>query len=352
MIKIIDRIDLLNEIKSEWDDLLSLSIDSTPFQSHEFITSSWHVMNTHKCTLYVMIYSCDKDNEVQAIFPFYIDSKGLLRFINDRHVDFCDAIILNKVKHDYHLWDEINKYISLEKRIRGVMLCNLMSSSLILSYFHYFLSPSVIYCHNAYARLQIDKANEFKHFSLSIPYLNGSERKKIRYWSNRLKDFTLNVYSISKIQYPKELIRNITEVMISKGWRDRKYLQLILPIVEKLYDQGLAELFVTFSSSLPVAVKIFLRRPNNPEYISWLLFYIEMEYNQYNMIQSVEYFSKDGGVYNFARGTYGYKMKMFRPVVHNLYTLRWSRSIWGQLGDLCAMNLYHVKQIVKKIIRK
>ena len=352
MIRVIDKIDELQEKQSDWKNLLLRSSESTPFQSIEFISSSWDVMNTKNCSLYIVIYSSNHDNEVQAIFPFYIDHRGFLRFINDRHADFCEAIILDKVKRDYHLWDEVYKYIYSDKKVRGVVFSNLRAISLCLPYFHYFFSPSFVYCQNAYARLNIGKASEGEHFSTLIPNLNGAERKKIRYWYNRVKGYTLIDFTISQSLYPKDLIDNITQVMISKGWRNEQYMQFILPIVERLYNCGLARIFVTYDSNTPIAAKIFLKNSDTQEYISWLLFYIGKEFNQYNMLQSVEYISRDGGVYNFARGTYGYKMKMLRPVVHNLYTLRWSRSLWGQIGDLFAMNLYHIKQIIKKIIRK
>lgn len=351
MIRIIDKIDILQEIKIDWDRLLSISSDSTPFQSHEFITSSWNVMNSKECSLYVMMYTCDRDKELQAIFPFYIDRKGILRFINDRHSDFCDAIILNSVRQDYHLWEEVTTCILSRSDVKKICLRNIRSGSVVGPYFRYFFQTSSEYAENAYSTLIVNPCTSGEHFSSNLQFLTGREKQKLRQISKKITNLTFKVFDVSTDE-AKDVLNSLVKEMSESGTRRNSYINQLMPIVLDLLAHELASIFVTYCDGNAVALKVFLHEKKSKEYISWLMFYVDKKYNQYNIIQSIEYIANSGGIYNFARGVYGYKMEKFRPQIHNLYTLRWSRSLIGQIGDLFAMNLYHIKQIVKKIIRK
>ena len=351
MIKIIDKIDLLDGIKLDWEDMVAKSSNTTPFQSYAYVRASCESMNMEKQSLFIMLYFSIKENKLQAIFPLYIDHSHTLRFINDIHTDFCDAIILDSVKGDYHLWEEIVMSIFQRTDIKSICLRNLRSSSAINAYFKYFFRPSLEYADNAYSMLSINPCVSGEHFSNCLCFLTGRERQKLRQISKKITDLGFRVFDCMTDD-SRKILDDLICKMLELGIRENKYIQEILPIVYDMWRSRLASVFVTYKNDMPVALKVFLHNKNSKEYISWLMFYTDKKCNQYNIIQSLEHISKVGGIYNFARGVYGYKMEKFRPQIHNLYTFRWSRSIWGQLGDLCAMNLYHVKQIVKKIIRK
>ena len=90
-IKIVLEIQDLEIIKDSWCDLFASSGDNA-FQSFEFNYYSWvtelskNILN-RLCV--VMLY--DKER-VSTILPLYIDSRKRLRFINDKHADFCDVL--------------------------------------------------------------------------------------------------------------------------------------------------------------------------------------------------------------------------------------------------------------------
>ena len=351
MITIIEDIPTLEIYREKWNELLTMAGDFTPFQTFDYVYSAWKIMPPHNGKLYILCYVCQKDNKLLAICPFYIDTKRTLRFINDIHTDFCDVIVCEESRDDYHLWEDIFEYIKSDKNILRVELINIVSDSFLLSFGRYFMIPSVVYCSNAYSILGIEKQESNANYLRSLQLSNSVDRNRLKKISNKLKDYDFQLFSYPT-EFPKIIVEKIIEKMVDINIRDSSYCDKIIKLVETLYNNELLSLYFTKIKDEYVAVNIFLNSTKSHHYYNWLVFYEDKKYNLYNLLQSIEYISKSGGYINFCRGLYEYKMRNFRPAVYNLYTLRWSKSIWGQIGDLFAMNLYHMKQIVKKIIRK
>ena len=349
MIKIVDNIEVLQKYRDRWEILLQNDSSASVFQSFDFILSAWETMCSNDVVLCVVLYS--SQSELQAIFPFYIDETSTLRFIYDTHTDFCDAIVSDSVKTNYHLWEEVSSYVLSRSDVKKICLKNIRTHASICPYFRYFLRASLEYAENAYSTLTLEECAHGEHFSSNLQYLTGREKQKLRQISKKISHLNFKVFDSYTDEVEQVLNQVITDMIVSQKRIDN-YIKQVLPVVLKLLHSELASIFVTYSDNQPVALKVFLHHRTSKEYISWLMFYTDKKCNQYNIIQSMEFISKDGGIYNFARGVYGYKMEKFRPQIHNLYTLRWSRTMWGQLGDLFAMNLYYVKLIVKRFIRK
>ena len=351
MIKVIDNIDVLKTYSDRWEMLLQNDSSASVFQSFDFIQYAWESMYVNDSVLCILLYFTQSECDLQAIFPFYIDETSTLRFIYDNHTDFCDAIVSDPLKINYHFWDEVSSYILSDIGIKKVCLRNIRNNSPLCPYFRYFFHGAYEYAENSYSTLTIEQCVCGEHYSSHLQCLTGREKQKLRQISKKISYLNFRVFDSYSDQAVHVLNQIIDDMIVSRK-RKSNYINQVLPVVLNLLYSDLASIFVTYCGDKAVALKVFLHNRNTAEYISWLMFYTDKKYNQYNIVQSLEYISKKGGIYNFARGVYGYKMEKFRPQIHNLYTLRWSRTVWGQIGDLFSLNLFQIKQIVKKIIKK
>ena len=354
MITIIEDIPTLETYREKWNELLTMAGDFTPFQTFDYVYSAWKIMPPQNGKLYILCYVRQKDNKLLAICPFYIDTKRTLRFINDIHTDFCDVIVCEDSKGDYHLWEEISNEVLSCKYIKSLCLNNVRGESLMLSSFNYFLKPSLIYSTNSYSCVHFINRNDYKSVVDVLPALRSKERARLRNIYQKIDSTSHVIYSKDNGDvFPEKHVITLISQMLDLQLRTQTYFNNdMIELFRKLYEDGLMQVHVTNYSNGPVAANLWLHIPERDEYIDWIALYAQKGKNLDNLLQSFDHIARNGGFVNFARGTYQYKMHNFRPVVYNLYTLRWSKSIWGQVGDLFAMNLYHIKQIVKKIIRK
>ena len=99
-VKVISEIKKFHELQEDWNALFNTK-KHTVFQSFLFNYYSWKFeLNNNKnqlCLFLLYDKSC-----LTTIFPFYLDSKKRIRFINDQHADFCD--ILTSVEFDFDLF--------------------------------------------------------------------------------------------------------------------------------------------------------------------------------------------------------------------------------------------------------
>ena len=350
MIKLVNTIDQIEQIREIWQKLLDDSPNVTPFQSVDYVIASWSTMNSNGCKLFVVCYYNPRNNLLQAIFPWYIDVNHTLRYINDTHTDFCGAIVHKEVVGDYHLWEDVVDSIKNESDIKRVCLDNLSVTSVSIDYFRLFLCPSVVYCKNAYSVLSIDKKQEGHSFIYALNLSNAIDRNRIKKMVNKMEDVELNVYT-SPQPYPMSSIASLMDSMLKQGIREAVYFNEVRGLIEKLYDAGLIYIYITSKNGSLLAANVFLKNKVDDIYYNWLVFYEDRQFNLWSLLQSIESISEEGGCLNFCRGTYEYKIRNFRPRVHNLYTLRWSRHIPGQLQDIWSILYYQLRQVAKKIIK-
>jgi len=350
MVRIITTKEEVETFRDSWKELCRNSNNVTPFQTIDYVLSALQTVSQNKGNIHVVCYYRQKDNSLQAIFPWYVDKKKTLRFINDIHTDFCNGIVRKESIGDYHLWDDVSEHIKTDPNIRRVRFDNVMPNSYMLAYFGYFLKPAVIFCNNAYSVLSVDKRQSDQNFLYTIQLPNSTERNRLKKICNKMDDTEFEVYKLPS-SYPKEILDNLMAQMVKSKIRIETYFSQIRNVVESLYAAGLLLVCVTKKNGQPLSANLFLKEELSNEYYNWLVFYVDKQYNLWNVLQSVEYISTEGGNLNFCRGTYEYKMRNFRPQLHNLYTLRWSKSLWGQIRDIADMSFYQLKQVVKKSIK-
>ena len=354
MIRIIDNIDVLRKFREDWNEIYMNSLYSTPFQTYDYVCHAWeYVSNQAKC-LHIIVYIRQKDKMALAIVPCYIDKKKTLRFINDSHTDFCDIIVRSDAIADYHLWSEISDSILSCDLIQKVNLINLRASSYLLSNLKYFISPSTVYSNNAYTSCPLSIIDSSQPVTDALICLRSKERARLKNVYTKIHADKLCVYDANEGKpFPNGIVDDIVKQMVESGWRTYQYFnENMIALFRDLYDAGLLQIHLTRKDEIMLAANLWLYDKEKTEYIDWIAIYVDKERNLDNLLQSIHYIAQQGGTVNFGRGTYKYKMHNFRPEIHNLYTLRWSRYLLGQIEDLFAMNLYHIKQIVKKIIRK
>ena len=129
MIKIITTQIEFQQLESEWNALYNIAIVRTPFQSFSFNWTSWNnFLSSQKQNKIWIVCNREKNNKLTGIVPLYIDNKGILRFINDLHLDFGDGLF-EKKENSYFIVKNITECISKTKEIKGVQLINLTEKS-------------------------------------------------------------------------------------------------------------------------------------------------------------------------------------------------------------------------------
>ena len=126
--KLILNIIDFKDIEDDWQALYDKDKENTVFQSFEFNYFSWiyNLSQANNILAIVIAYDSDK---IKAIFPFYIDKRSRLRFINDLHADFCNAISIVDIN-----FNDVIKVLRHSFKFRYFKLVNLKKESSLLDY--------------------------------------------------------------------------------------------------------------------------------------------------------------------------------------------------------------------------
>ena len=170
----------LISLRDQWNEVLGQISEYTPFQTFEYNMASWDMIKNNDISLYIIVYIRQKDNKVQAIFPFYLDQSKSLRFINDLHTDFCDAIVCDEAQRDYHLWSDVCQCILSSTNIKSLRLNNISVESKLLSFFRFFLSQSIVYSSNAFSDVKLNVVKDTAKTTDALPYLRSKEKARIK----------------------------------------------------------------------------------------------------------------------------------------------------------------------------
>lgn len=346
MIQIIDSIEPFKELESEWDFLFNNAANVTFFQTFRYNWIAWKNFSTEKDNLHILLeYS--GDGELHAIFPFYIDSKKRLRFINDRHTDFCNAIISKEIISVYSIMHDVWKSIEEDKSIKTVLMDNVLQTSPILSYWKVFCGNAFVFSQTEHSWLVCKKSenifNDFKH-------LNSKERKRLIKLDKQSRQCDMTVYNISNSPYPEHIVNAIVEQMTASGLRSSSYLNdSMRTFMRELYESGLVELPILCKNGEPMALSFIFANDQKTFGMRWVTLYKSKEYNLWH---NVRYMSTKAeycdSVVDFGRGGYDYKMSNFHPQVENLYRFMASNTKWGNCYILMRIAASHIRKTLKK----
>lgn len=353
MIKIIRTSNDILKYKDEWDSILEESSTYTPFQEFHYIQSACKLIEaTKQFSLYIMCVFSDQNKRLIAVLPLVKDKDKCARFIIDYHTDYCDIITNDFFYNDIHLYEEISLFLQTDPEIQSIELNNLCSSSCLLSYLRYFLQNSFVYASNGVTRF-IVSYNSCNEIINDIGRLNAKEKHRLK--KDIIKKANIKHHQIYANGDERGWINVdfLVKYMVENKIRDKDYFDSsMLAFLKELYSKGLLNLIVTTENNDVLSASLYFP-DNKGGVIQWIAFYKKKEYNLLNVWGLVErIWESGGGIFDFARGWYTYKIRNFRPQLENLYTFRYAKGYWGQIKNIASLNFYLLKQIAKQILRK
>lgn len=355
MIKVIREISELNNLKDEWNRLWKISTEATPFQKFEYVRLSLEYFESEGSSLYIMTITDNNKGNVIAIFPTVLEKSGKLRFVNYAHSDFCSAII-DPEYCNYNLFEEISSYIKSDKEIKVVEFTNLKSDNSLIAVFKPFIRTCFVHDICYYSEIPIQLSEKDTSFLDGFRYINGKRKKKLKKLHASMEnDCDFHIYNkINNDIYPEQAIQYLTELMVKNGIREKSYFsESMLNFWRELYEKNILIVALLSKNGVAMSCNFMYFDEKCNEYIKWIMLY---SMNDYNLSVNVEIanhiYTHGGGVINFARGIYGYKMENFHPDVKVLYRVVITKSLWSDLKALLCVQYYYIKEIAKKYIRK
>lgn len=336
--RLISNIVEFKDIEIDWKYLYEKDKKNTFFQSFEFNYLSWKYDLEKKKNILAIVLAYDSCI-LQSIFPFYIDKRSRLRFINDLHADFCDSISIVDVD-----FNEVIKVLRTSFKINYFQLVNLKKVSSLLDY-------------SSINRCSVISDVDYSVLCLNeglFPdnYLHYKSKQKTEFRRilkiNRNKDH--KIIDFTNTSFPKDRIETLRERMILLGIRHKNFLpksQLLL--IEELYLNGNVALSIVTESGVVNAISFIIK--SQSEYLIWIDVYDDSKMvNLYNYILAISYLSSSNSVkINFGRGSYNYKIKNFIPSVNQLFSVFIYSSKYSELYFLFERR---VIQLLKCIYNK
>ncbi len=322
-IRIIKNISDFKVIKADWDNLYFLT-NCTVFQSFELNYYAWkdELSAENKNSLSVVIVK--NNNGECAIFPFYIDAKKCLRFINDIHFDFCD--FLSNFKLDLEVvFDAIRKEFSFSL----IQLINLKPDSNSCISFEkkqqslIFLEPF-----EKYSIVALEKGI----FPENYPLFKSKQKTEFRRVKKKNDDKTHTILRADKDSFPKDEILSLKQKMIDLGWRDNRLLpEKQLFFIESIYNSN--KLFLSFVKSQNSVNAISFILHKNNEYLFWIdMFDGSKMVSIFNYISLMQRLSaKNRVLMNLGRGAYDYKITNFKPEIKQLFAVSLFSNKWEKI---------------------
>ena len=214
-IRLINRAEDLLLIRGAWNELFQEG-DYSLFQSFEFNYYSWicELIIDKRNQLSVTIIT--EEEQIIAIFPFYVDSKRDLRFINDNHSDFCDYLRKEAIN-----FIAVYDFLKQEIRFNTMSLINLKEESNIYKKVKDInIKDTVFLSKQEYSTLNIDKGI----FPYNVPHYRSHQKHRInKAIRKHLQKETIVLMKDSN-SFPKQEILLLKDKMIHSGIRKKDYL--------------------------------------------------------------------------------------------------------------------------------
>lgn len=339
MLEVISTFEELKNIESELNAFYDM------FQVSHFLSPSYCInayelfFNTDNSNSLYFIIKRDANNIVGYI-PLYINAKGTLKFVYDKHTDFLSE---EGNQFNFNDFKKIARGIDNYNIIKRIELDNLISESKLLHFFKHFFSKGCnVYSYNNHSFL-FSYANEGL-----LKHLSSSDRSELKRILKKNNQFSFKVYTCNDV-FPKKEIELLRLKMIQSKTRTNDFLSKnTLHLIESLYQKGEVELFSKSSIDALVSLSIVLKN-NCGKRMVWIDLYDNIKYiNLSAYIEYIEYLDLNSLKYlNFGRGSYDYKAQNFQPNCENLYNFRYSKSKW----DFFFTNYYPLREFVKRILK-
>ena len=340
-VKILKNIIAFKNLEETWKNLYGKMPSKAVFQSFEFNYYSWvYELNNDKNTLaLVVIYN---ENILTAIFPFYIDKRKRLRFINDSHADFNDCLSCSQF--DFNV---ILQKLKEQFSINSFNLINLKDDAEILRNFKSMFSFKKLIPSTEYSVLELEKGIFPENF---FAY-KSKQKTEFRRVIKKNKEKTHAIMSCNNFSFPSEKIELLREKMIALGIRNNSFLpHSQLKLIAKLYQNNKIILSVVKTQNTLNAISFIIKDAN--QYLIWIDMYDNSKMiNVFNYISLVTLLSSDNKVcINFGIGAYGYKVSNFLPKIMHLSSLHIFTSKWQELiYNIESFIIHSLRSFYKRI---
>lgn len=311
-IRILNNLNEFKDLEKSWSNLHDEITSRSVFQSFEFNYYSWvYELNNGKNILaIVVVYN---GNDLTAVFPFYIDSRKRLRFINDSHADFCDCISIKEVDIN-----AVIKKLKSEYLINSFNLINLKVDANILDNLSLFPVLDNCILSAKYSVLELSKGV----FPDNFTEYKSKQKTEFRRVLKKNKDKSHEIISYNKSSFPIGKVNLLRNKMIALGIRNNSFLpNSQLELIDKLYQKEKLVISVVKTNETINAISFLIK--DSDQYLTWIDMYDDSKMiNIFNYISLIILLSSDKAVnINFGRGSYAYKTSNFLPKIMNLYSL-------------------------------
>ena len=355
MIQVIKSLEELERIRIYWDELYKQDANSTPFQSFDYNFISCKRFGGHAQSLFVIVYTLKQEKTPCAIFPCCIDSHNCLWFINEDHSDFQTALMTTSARTNLTIYEEIYDYIKKQPKIDRICLDHLRHDDFLLHYFKHLSVYARLYGTESYSYLPIVVNLVDNGFIDSLHHLTAKERNRLKNIEKKADGLTFKIISVADSVYPEQEVLGLVQKMIQSGIRSEAYFTAeLLGFIKDLYMAGVLKIGLIYKGEELGSASFFYQNEKGLS-IQWIIIYSDKIYNlqaKLRIISSV--YEKGGGIFNFGRGTYKYKIQHFRPVIQNLFCVdipfrRKARMMLmaQSFNEVGGKVLYNIKKILK-----
>ena len=349
MIEIIDTLEKLDAQKSVWQRL-ERNTGMRVQQTFQWTRAGWLYFNSHEVGAKLQIVKWRRNNADEYVyFPFFLDGKRTLRFINDLHCDANNVVCRQDVNLHYAFLETI-EWIKGNSDVRRVHLRQMPSGCAVIEYFAVLARGSIVYRDHGYSWLDVHKGVEVHDY---LVHFKKKDRKKFQTLLRRAEDFNYRVYAQrTGDMFPRDMIGKLCDRMVSSGRRTAQYLDpKIFEFAEEMFNEGLLEV-ASLARGEDVGIAAFRLIKDN-RYLCWIVLNDDP---QLPTLLHAKYIAdkalQHDFIYDFGVGPYGYKLITFKPRPAPTFSLCMAKSPWGQLMGVKNMLIRYAKDYLKPLIRK
>ena len=334
-VKILSNINDFKDLEGSWNNLYNKMNSRAVFQSFDFNYYSWvyELNNNRNALALAVVYN---KNNLIAVFPFYIDDRKRVRFINDNHADFCDCLSIEEFD-----FNDVMQKLQEQFVINSFNFINLRYDAKMLNNFK--LSPLFLMCLSSakYSLLDLKQGV----FPENFPEYKSKQKTEFRRVLKKNKDKMHEAFYCKENAFPINEINLLRDKMIALGIRNDNFLPLTqLALIEKLYQNGKIILSIVKTQDTINAISFIIK--DSDQYLIWIDMYDNSKMiNIFNYISLVSLLSSSKAVIiNFGRGEYSYKISNFLPKVMYLSSFYIFTSKWQELK-------YNVEGFVMQLLK-
>ncbi len=322
MIQVIRSLRELEGVRLYWDELYEQDANCTPFQLFDYNFISWKRFGNHAKSLFVIAYFSKQEKSPCAIFPCCIDSHKCLRFINEDHSDFLTALMTPSARTDLNMYEEIYYFIKKQPDINRICLDHLRHDDFLLPCFKHLSVYARLYGTESYSYLPISISQTDNGFIDSLHHLTSKERNRLKNIEKKADSLSFKIVSIDDCAYPESEVLSLVKKMVQSGIRSETYFtEELTGFIKDLYMAGILKIGLIYKEEKLGSASFFYQNEKGMS-IQWIIIYSDKMYNLQAKLKIINSICESGGgIFNFGRGAYKYKIQHFRPIIQNLFCI-------------------------------